>query len=63
MTEKPMIQRYKQASSKKYDTYVTAKMVFNTISDERKRIRRRADGTYDLVIYEYIKVADPADPA
>jgi hypothetical protein len=45
-------QRYQKVRSTKFHTYVSARMAFTSCATERKRIRLRADGSFDLVEYE-----------
>jgi hypothetical protein len=52
-------QRFAQESSKKFQTFASAKKHYDEIDPVvRKRIRRRADNTFDLVIYKPIEVDD-----
>jgi len=52
----PQPQRYEQIKTETYPSYVLAQRAFNRLIDiKRKRIRRRADGTFDLVTYKRVK--------
>lgn len=48
-------QKYQQVESNKFANYELAKAAFDKLECERKRIRRRADGTFDLVRYESLE--------
>lgn len=55
--KKPLPQRFRQKRSDKYPTYTDALFASGTTVLEdghRMRIRKRTDGTFDLVIYEPI---------
>lgn len=45
-------QKYRQCVSKQYGSYTEARKAFDALKWERKRIRKRADGHYDVVQYE-----------
>ena len=49
------LQRFKQHKSEKFHSYAEARDEYDRLDAERKRIRRRADGTFDLVSYVALK--------
>lgn len=54
------VQKYKKASSKSYPTFVEAKTAKDAVKLEktqRVRIRRRANDTFDVVVYQAIEQA------
>ena len=62
--EKPKArpQQYQQDWSKKFGNYDSAKAAFREIlNGTRRRIRRRADGSFDLVVYKQIEKVDIID--
>jgi hypothetical protein len=64
---KPVVQKYRQRAKQTFQTYDEAteyrdaRLRFGTAEDkkDRTRIRRRADGTFDVVLYDEIKVVTP----
>lgn len=64
MTEKiATSQKWTQAQVSRFDTYDAAKAYFDTLTVERKRIRRRkATAHFDVVVYAPLKKAKAPDP-
>ena len=56
-------QNWKQATSARFNTYEAAKEAYNASEAERKRVRRRAGGYFDFVVYEPLPESkeDPED--
>ena len=48
-------QKYRQIASTKFTDFDRAATYRDTFTDTRVRIRRRPDGTFDVVEYEQIK--------
>ena len=60
-SEKPAPQKFRQKESTRWDSYDEARAWFSQLPKKgRKRIRRRADGHFDVVLYE--PAPQPSEP-
>ena len=48
----PPVQNWRQATSTRFDTYKAAREAYEASEAERRRVRRRAGGWFDFVVYE-----------
>lgn len=55
-------QRFRQVVSKRFDTYDSAKSYFDTLAVDRKRIRLRANGSFEVLSFRKLKTPKVVDP-
>jgi len=62
VTAKQSKQLHRQKDSTRWDSYEEAKVWFDQLPKKtRKRIRRRAGGHFDVVVFEPVPTAAPVD--